>query len=289
MPFPALSVPIRATRMGENEIGGRMGLMDEWGDALVEEGLREAADTFFGTRKALDDEIDFFKSRVGKLADKAREIRSWFAGLNCLLGGEDNFRTLFDALGVKLADESLYSQRVCSLQFRRPRGFTRKGLYAKTVWEVYEALARQVEAYMHGVPFHDPAHPGRVLVSLNHAQVFRHCADINERIRGINESNRPSESLGFVRRMNPGERDRENITGGGGQTWNLDRDLAFAPLDFDALELPVFPDLPMDDTARQTLSQCCGRIFSSQREHVETVFNEVFSPENKNMCVLERS
>ena len=265
-----------------------MGLLDEWGDALVEEGLREAADTFFGTRKALDDEIDFFKARVVKLRDKAQEIRSWFAGLNCLLGGEANSRALFDALGVRLPDPALYAVRVCSLQFRRPRGFTRKGVYAKTVWEVYEPLARMVEDYMHGSHYQDPRHPGRVLVSLNHAQLVRHCADINERILRINESNRPSESLGFARRMNQVERDRENITGGGGPTWTLDRDMAFPPLDFDAFDLPMFPDLPVDEQARHALQECCGRIFANQRDHVDAVFDEVFSPENKKICVLER-
>lgn len=265
-----------------------MGLLDEWGDALVEEGLREAADTFFGTRKALDDEIDFFKTRVAKLWTMAQEIRAWFAGLNCLLGSEANTRDLFDTLGVRLTDSDLYAVRVCSLQFRRPRGFTRKGLYAKTVWEVYEPLARMIEAYMHGVHYQDPRQPGRMLVSVNHSQLVRHCADINERIRTINESNRPSESLGFARRLNQAERDRENITGGGGPTWNLDQDMAFVLLDFGAFELPVFPDLPVDDTARKMLQECCGRIFSLQREHVDAVFDEVFSPENKKVCLLER-
>lgn len=265
-----------------------MGLLDEWGNALVEEGLREAADTFFGTRKALDDEIDFFKARVAKLQVMAQEIRVWFAGLNCLLGSEANSRDLFESLGVRLPDPDLCAVRACSLQFRRPRGFTRKGLYARTVWEVYEPLARMVEAYMHGGAYQDPRQPGRVLVSLNHAQLVRHCADINERIRTINESNRPSESLGFARRLNQVERDRENIVGGGGPTWNLDQDMAFAPLDFDAFGLSVFPDLPVDDTARKTLQECCGRIFFRQREHVDAVFDEVFSPENKRVCVLER-
>lgn len=64
--------------------------------------------------------------------------------------------------------------------------------------------------------------------------------------------------------------------------------MAFPPLDFDAFDLPVFPDLPVDDKARQALQECCGRIFSTQRDHVDAVFDEVFSPENKKICVLER-
>ena len=107
-----------------------MGLLDEWGDALVEEGLKEAADNFFGARKALDADIAWFEEQAAKLRGSAAEIRSWFAGLNCLLGYEAASRMLFDALDVTMDDPSLYVHQVCSLQFCRPRSFTRKGLFA---------------------------------------------------------------------------------------------------------------------------------------------------------------
>jgi len=87
-----------------------MGLLDEWGNALVEEGLREAADTFFGARTALEEEIAFFESQVAKLKGQVENIRSWFAGLNCLLGSEADTRFLFDSLHVTLDDSTLYAQ-----------------------------------------------------------------------------------------------------------------------------------------------------------------------------------
>ena len=264
-----------------------MGRMDEWGDALVEEGLREAAETFFGTRKALDNDIDFFNTKATKLLGQSQEVRSWFAGLNCLLGSKDNSQAFFAALDVTLPDQSLYEVLACSLQFRRPRGFTRKGLYAKTVWEVYTVLARQVHEYMHGRTYQDPRHPGRILVSVHYTQLQRYCAKINERIAEINASLRPSESLGFARRMDLAERDREAITGGGTQTWSLDQDLAFVPLDFATFALPVFPDLPTDDRARHRLHAFCGQIFVREREHIDQIFHEIFRPQDKNICVLE--
>jgi hypothetical protein len=265
-----------------------MGLLDEWGDALVEEGLKEAADNFFGARKALDDEIAFFEEQAAKLRAGVDEVLSWFAGLNCLLGSEAASRMFFDALGVTLEDPSLYARQVCSLQFRRPRSFTRKGLFAKTVWEVYEPLARSIEAYMHGVPFTDPLQPGRVMISVNHDQLRRRCEDINARIARVNESNRPSESLGFAKKMDQGLVQKESITGGGGQTWTLDRDMAFPPLDFKSYGLPPFPDLPLDDRARDRVRECCSRIFETRRDHVDEVLGEVFSPEDKRFCVLAR-
>jgi hypothetical protein len=257
-----------------------MGLLDEWGNALVEEGLREAADTFFGARTALDDEIAFFESRAARLRHQAEDIRSWFAGLNCLLGSQSNTRLLFDSLGVSLDDPDLYTIQACSLQFRRPRSFTRKGLFAKTVWEIYEPLARMIESYMHGTPYTDPLHPGRVMVSVNHDQLRKLADEINARIKAVNESNRPSESLSFAKRMDQAQVLKES--------WTLDRDLAYAPLAFESYALPAFPDLPLDSASRSALEECCAKIFARQREHVDAILDEVFDPGDKTVCILDR-
>ena len=265
-----------------------MGLMDEWGDALVEEGLREAADTFFGARRALEEDIVYLEDRVAKLRVQSEEIRSWLAGLNCLLGSEENSRSLFEAVGVRLPDPDYYKRTVCSLQFRRPRSFTRKGLFFKTLWEVYRSLAGMIESYMHGSPYSDPLHPGRVMITLHLAQVRRHCDEINRRIQTVNESNRPSESLAFAKRFDHGQVQKESITGGGGQFWTLDQDLAFNPLNFENFKLPVFPDLPIDLKARSALEVCCGRIFSNQRPQIDAVFDDILDPADKTMCILER-
>ena len=266
-----------------------MGLLDEWGDALVEEGLREAADTFFGARTALEDEIAFFESQVARLKVQVEDISSWFAGLNCLLGSESGTRLLFDSLGVTLDDPALYTHQVCSLQFRRPRSFTRKGLFAKTVWEIYEPLARMIESYMHGSPYTDSLHPGRVMITVNHDHLRKLCDEINTRIKSVNESNRPSESLAFAKRMDQTQVFKESVTGGGGQAWTLDRDLAYAPMVFEDFGLPAFPDLPLDSKSRAVLEECCAKIFSTRRDHVDAILDEVIDPQDKTICVLDRS
>ena len=63
-----------------------MGIMDEWGDALVRETLREAADVFFGARKEVEEEIALFQSRAAELRVRAEKIRLWTGGLFFLLG-----------------------------------------------------------------------------------------------------------------------------------------------------------------------------------------------------------
>jgi hypothetical protein len=82
---------------------------------------------------------------------------------------------------------------------------------------------------------------------------------------------------------------KESVTGGGGQTWTLDRDLAYAPLVFEEHALPAFPDLPLDSKSRAVLEECCAKIFSLQRGHVDAILEEVFDPSDKTICVLDRS
>ena len=41
-----------------------MSRLDRYTESLVEEGLKDAAETFFGARKGLEDEIALFETRV---------------------------------------------------------------------------------------------------------------------------------------------------------------------------------------------------------------------------------
>jgi len=82
---------------------------------------------------------------------------------------------------------------------------------------------------------------------------------------------------------------KESVTGGGGQAWTLDQDLAYPSLVFENYALPAFPDLPLDSASRSVLEECCAKIFSSRRDHVDAILNEVFDPQDKTVCILDRS
>ena len=121
----------------------------------------------------------------------------------------------------------------------------------KMAWCLYTELSGMIDAYMHGAPYADPLYPGRKLVSVHYDQVRRHCEAVNERIVRLNEFNRPSESLGFAKRMNQNQVHKESVTGGGEGTVSLDEDLAFSPIEFEDCGVPFFPDLPVDGTAEK--------------------------------------
>lgn len=126
-----------------------------------------------------------------------------------------------------------------------------------------------IDAYMHGAPYADPLYPGRKLVSVHYDQVRRHCEAVNERIVRLNEFNRPSESLGFAKRMNQNQVHKESVTGGGEGTVSLDEDLAFSPIEFEDCGVPFFPDLPVDGTAEKQFRDLCAGIFAREPERAD--------------------
>lgn len=265
-----------------------MGLLDEWGDVLIEEGLREAADTFFGARKALEDDLAIFTQRVSLLATQTEKIENWRVGLRCFFGSTQITHDLFSALGVCVTGTCPLCASACHVCFNRPRSLTRKASFAKTIWAVYTHLAELIGTYMHGTYSPDPNTPGRMLLSVNLTQVQKMCQELNQRIAVLNKSNRPSESLGFARRLDQDRVMKERITGGGSESWRLDADLSFAPLNCDDLGLPVYPDLPVDTKARTTLTRFCHAFYIQHQKHADAMLAEIQNPDNKRVCTLLR-
>lgn len=252
-----------------------MSIMDEWGDALVDETLHEAADTFFGARKEVEDEISLFTSRVADLRAQAEKIRPWSAGLFFLLGSEEG-QKLMDTLRITLPEEYFSGGDRPSLP--RLRSFTRKGLFVKTAWQVYTSLAGEISAYLHGAFYADPLYPGHKLKTVHYLQLKRHCEAINEHIARVNESNRPSASLAFAKRMDQELIRKEIATGGGVGTASLDEDLAFTPLDFDQYGLPFFSDFPVDGATEKLVKDYCARIYAEDPQRANRAQEELTRP-----------
>lgn len=140
---------------------------------------------------------------------------------------------------------------------------------------------------MHGAPYTDPLHPGKVAVSVGDpdAQALRrdqHPRPGGQRIKppfripGLRQASYGSDpGLQGIR-----DRRRPDL--------DLDQDLAYVPLVFENYALPAYPDLPLDSKSRAVLEECCAKIFARQREHVDAILDEVFDPQDKTVCVLDR-
>jgi len=261
-----------------------MGRMEEWAEGLRYESLRQAADTFFGARKAVERDRALLMDWAQKVHRISQKLETWTAALNCVLGGEANTRALLERLGVRLPEARLYEVQACLVQFSRPHSFTRQGLYCKIVWAVYEHWADTLREYHHGRPYPDPSLPGRVLHTPGYQQVLSLCAELNARIEHINAAYRPSESLEFARRLDPAAQDKASILGCGAELCSLDASLALPLVDPASLGLLPWPQPPAEEAARRAVKELCQRIYREQREVAESVLESAFRGADKHVC-----
>lgn len=266
-----------------------MDRMEEWAESLRYESLRQAADTFFGARKAVERERAVLLDWAEKVRQVGRKVETWTAALHCVLGSEANLRLLLGRLGLVLPEERFYAAQACLVHVARPRSFTRQGLYCKIVWSVYAHWADALHEYHHGRPYQDPALPGRALRTPGYQQTLELCAALNERIQHTNAAHRPSESLEFARRLDPAGQSMASLLGCGTELCSLDESLALPAVDPASLGLPAWPEPPEEARARAVVHEVCGRIFREQRELVEGVLAALCRGADKGLCVVEGS
>lgn len=265
-----------------------MGRMEEWTEGLRYESLRQAADTFFGARKAVERDRALLMEWAQKVHGVSRKLETWTAALSCVLGGAANTRALLERLGASLPEERLYELQACLMQFPRPHSFTRQGLYCKIVWAVFEHWADTLHEYHHGRPYPDPSFPGRILHTPGYQQVLSLCAELNARIEHTNTAYRPSESLEFARRLDPVAQEKSSILGCGAELCSLDASLALPLVDLASLGLLPWPPPPAEDVARTAVKEVCQRIYREQREIAESVLESAFWGTDKHVCHITK-
>lgn len=235
---------------------------------LMEETLVEAAGTFFGTRKRLEDDIDLFKRKIETLAAMQSRVLARAGDLHHLLLEGEAAADFYAALDI---DPSSFIDAV-SLSRRSGARFkamalTVHGKYAKAVKRAYQRFYEGVDVFMHGKYATDEH--GRKHLTPHYNQIMKQCHDLNERIQKVNSEISPSETLAFVKKLDVIEMEKSKFTGGGsGYENGLDEDLAFKTLDCEQSGLMEFPDLPGPDKAESEIARFCKSL---AREHGDRV------------------
>lgn len=235
-------------------------------DGLAEETMVEMAESFFGARKQVEDYLERIQDMAGELKPKAAAAAAEIKALNGLLpdSGREEF---YRALGVEPAPYlELGADSRADARAESPSGglaLTAAGRQAKQVLAAYGKAQPVVEDYLHGTYSPDPDHPGRMFLSSNLATLTSLAQAANERIASINQE--PSHVLGYLRRLNVVEAEREKFTGGTLDDYAdaADKALAYEPVDVAALDLPVLPDLPPLESVRGKLKPLLKQLFRS--------------------------
>ncbi len=248
-----------------------MGKIDYLSEELVDETLREAADTFFGKRKKIDEELELFYSQVQKLQDQADTIRKKTACLNFILLDDpsDMFwkkLELGDSVYVSIKGE-------CEEKADLPRALTLKGVYRKTVLSRYDELRNMVHDYLHGRHVDHPEIKGKKVVTPNLTNLRAWAEKLNKEIEQINSCNRPDDVLAFARRVDITESSkRESV--GSGLEYGFNQELCFHPVEFDSLELENYPELPAEKKDYKKIAGVAELICRENKEQVRQVLEK---------------
>lgn len=224
-------------------------------DGLVTETLVEAASTFFGARKALEDEIELYRRRTEELERAEAEVLRRAAALHSLLPDAAAVRGFYAALGVDPGPlpEAAAGAAPAREAVRAPFSLLPWRRYAGLLLAAYAALAEAAEAYLHGRHATGPG--GRKVQTANVGQLRDWCRALNARIETLNRDQRPSGTMSFVRGLDPARQERSRLADApiADYASSLDQELAFAPVSCPAAEHPVTPELPAAHKVREAV------------------------------------
>jgi len=224
-------------------------------NGLVEETLVEAATTFFGARKALEDEIELYHRRSGELVLVEEGVLRCAAALHSLLPGREAVLGLYAALDVRpgqLLDAALVVEPYRG-GVDPSLALTPSGRYANLVLAAYAALVDAADLYLHGR--HDDGERGRKVLTVNYTQLHDWCRILNKKVEALNHNHSPSGTMCFIKGLDPGQLDRSRLSDAtiDGYATELDKELAFKPVECLAMNLLASPELPSPAAAESRL------------------------------------
>jgi hypothetical protein len=269
---------------------------------LQDEVMSEMADSFFGARRAIDDEIDLFEAREADVALAGQRALCCCALLYSLLQGEKGAQAFFDMLPVDVAPSGLHDKvrgvRPC-LFVRLPWGLTRKrrfaGLLCQVYWHVQDAFDRYlngsgytrsypVQAYAPAAETTGKEPTGSSSFSamtgtmgtiqsrtVGWKRYTAWCDEINARIEEVNRNQSPSQVLGMARSMDVAMLSQERVSGTGvdGLVPSMDKSLCLRPVACHLAGVGPLPALPPLGEVEPGIREFAMRFYEQEKDAVD--------------------
>lgn len=239
-------------------------------DSLVEEGLVEAAENFFGRRKDIEVEIEEFQSLIAALDKQASKVKYWRRILLLLLFDETPLLAeLYQLFGVDPAAvtgvQGDPTPDVVNLAL--PYALTTGGRYRKMLVQTYLQVAEAVDEYYYGRHYSDKIIKTKKVLSVHYHMVQDVCRDLNKKIETLNTFSRPSDMLQFTKRINVESAEKERIVDAGVQ-YTLDDEMSFKPMKCDKLPLATFVPLPLGLEDEATVDRFAKKLVKERKGDV---------------------
>jgi hypothetical protein len=247
-------------------------------DSLTEETLQEAADTFFGQRKAIERAMEIYAQRVQELQKILVQVQTQQATLHFLLreGQEQTVKAFYsrigiDPEGVPWPDEGIKPE-LSKLQV--PFAFRAQTRYAKLVSSAYAQFAATAADYMHGRNYKDPKDSRRQRITVNYDQVYAFYQQLQKQIQKTNQDNSPSQVLQFVKQLDVDRAAKESLVSVP-LHYTLDQEMAIEEPDFAQSGIVAYPDFPDLAKVKDAIADCAGRFFREHPHQARQILEQV--------------
>ncbi|WP_457572366.1 hypothetical protein [Desulfovulcanus sp.] len=240
-------------------------------DGLIEDTLKEAADTFFGRRRNIEHEVSLFEQKVNELRPLAQKIEQTVQSLNFLLLEGKEVENFWNYLNIKFPLDTV---SVWQLDITVPFGLTVRSRYAKLLLYVYKILSKLIEEYSHGKEVKDTEVKGRKLITVNYNFLQKWVSEINEKIDEVNYYHKPSDVLQFVKKMHVAEMEKEKIAGAP-MRYSLDKELLMDKMIFSDYKLTEYPDLPRDNKTIKQIKQFASDLVKRNKQDIKTIIQKI--------------
>lgn len=255
-----------------------MSEFDRFADGLANEVLSEMADNFFGARREMDEQIEQFKKLVRELKKLQDQAEHFAEILHFVLLGEEGAVGFYEAIGLDAAQLPLCMEcTIPPLLEGLPFAFTHKGRFRKLVILAYRNMRDNVEDYLHGHEYADRDEPRRRRVSVHYESLKRMEARLNLQIEKLNRQSSVSNTLQYVRGLNPAEQEREKIAGAPAfdDPQRLDSTFAYPRQDMSSEGLKSFPEFPAFKDVESEIRQFVDAFYARNKAAVRAMLREL--------------
>jgi hypothetical protein len=255
--------------------------------SLVEEGLREAAEEFFGRRVRLEEEADLLRDLVAELQKQQGRVYHFRNLLHFLLldGDQEVIMKFYSEVSVDLTENDIiYDKSNVRIEdIIVPFSLTKEKLFTKLVYDVYKLLSIEIEAYYNGKYHKDKSIPGKKILTVNYNNLKKMIDDVNRRIEETNRCSKASDVLQFSKKMDVETQDKERITDSG-VCYTLDEEMKLQSIDFDSLGLPRFTPLPRGREVEQKVHLFLGRLFKEHKQQILQLIARIQNAEQERLA-----
>lgn len=244
------------------------GALGEFGESLQREALSEMADSFFGSRRLIEEEIEQLHATLGELEAIGERALDRLCLLHALLVDQDTLLRFYDHLDIKNLGDLLHllEGRSPRLGFPLPGGLRFSARYLRLFELVYTFAHDACQTYMHGRHRRDPV-SGTQGLTLHYHQIEAWCAAMNRRIAHLNSSQPPSLVMSYARKLqsDPG---RTTIFGAtlAGIGVRQDACMGLPALECDEIGLGPLPALPSPVQASEVVRDFAKAVHAAHGE-----------------------